>query len=62
MEAVRSNTRVYGSTAVVSALDTAKWQYKGHIILGYYRIIHVYAEREGRWQLVLVQACPISQS
>ena len=54
--------RVYGHTAVVSALDTAKWRYKGQLVVpGYYRTIHVYSERNGRWQLVLVQACPISQ-
>jgi hypothetical protein len=53
--------RVFGQTAVLTAVDTAKWIYKGHVIEGYYRSIHVYAERQGLWQLVAVQACPIAQ-
>lgn len=53
--------RVFGQTAVLTAVDTAKWIYKGHVIEGYYRSINVYAEREDRWQLVAVQACPIAQ-
>jgi ketosteroid isomerase-like protein len=53
--------RVFGQTAVLTGLDTAKWLYKGHVIEGYYRSILVYAEREGRWQLVAIQACPIAQ-
>ncbi len=53
--------RVFGQTAVLTGVDTAKWLYKGHNIEGYYRTIHVYAEREGRWQLVAIQACPIAQ-
>jgi len=53
--------RVFGQTAVLTSLDAAKWLYKGHIIEGYYRSIQVYAEREGRWQLVAIQACPIAQ-
>ena len=60
---VRDNVevRVFGQTAVLTGVDTAKWIYKGHAISGYYRSIHVYAEREERWQLVAIQACPISQ-
>ena len=53
--------RVFGQTAVLTGVDTAKWLYKGHVIEGYYRTIHVYAERDGRWQLVAIQACPIAQ-
>lgn len=53
--------RVFGQTAVLTGVDTAKWIYKGHVIEGYYRTIHVYAERDGRWQLVAIQACPIAQ-
>ena len=52
---------VFGQTAVLTAVDTAKWIYKGHAIDGYYRSIHVYAERDHRWQLVAIQACPIAQ-
>jgi ketosteroid isomerase-like protein len=53
--------RVFGQTAVLTGLDTAKWVYKGHTIGGYYRSIHVYAERNGVWQVVTIQACPIAQ-
>lgn len=53
--------RVFGQTAVLTGVDTAKWLYKGHVIQGYYRTIHVYAERDGRWQIVAIQACPIAQ-
>jgi ketosteroid isomerase-like protein len=53
--------RIFGQTAVVTAVDTAKWVYKGHPIEGYYRSIHIYAERAGLWQLVVIQACPIAQ-
>jgi len=53
--------RIFGQTAVLTGVDTAKWIYKGHVIEGYYRTIHIYAERDGLWQLVAVQACPIAQ-
>jgi ketosteroid isomerase-like protein len=53
--------RIFGPTAVVTSADTAKWIYKGHTIKGYYRAINVYAERQGLWQLVAIQACPIAQ-
>ena len=53
--------RVFGQTAVLTGVDTAKWVYKGHVIEGYYRTIQVYAERDGRWQMVAIQACPIAQ-
>jgi len=60
---IRDNVevRVFGHTAVLSGVDTAKWIYKGHVIEGYYRALQVYAERDGRWQLVAIQACPIAQ-
>ena len=53
--------RVFGQTAVLTGLDTTKWTYKGHDISGFYRTINVYSERDGRWQLVAIQACPIAQ-
>ena len=59
---VRDNldVRIYENTAVVSGIDNAKWRYKDHEILGYYRIINVYSKRQGEWKLVTIQACPIS--
>jgi hypothetical protein len=53
--------RIFGQTAVLTCLDTAKWLYKGHVIDDYYRSIYVFAERNSRWQLVAIQSCPISQ-
>lgn len=53
--------RVFGHTAVLTGTDTTRWLYKGHTIEGYYRTIHVYAERDGRWQVVAIQASPIAQ-
>lgn len=52
--------RVYGSTGVLIAHDEADWQYKGNHIQGHYRSIHVYAERDGQWQIVAIQTSPIS--
>lgn len=51
--------RVWGDTAVLTAKDSAKWFYKGRDFSGHYKIIHIYSQRDGRWQLVSVQACPI---
>jgi len=53
--------RIFGQTAVLTSLDTAKWVYRGHVIEGYYRGIQVFAERDNRWQMVAIQACPIAQ-
>ena len=52
--------RVFGLTAILTGVDTTKWHYKGHAIDGIYRIILVFAERDSRWQLVAIQACPIA--
>ena len=54
------SVRVFGSTAVLTVRDTARWNYKGREIGGQYKIIQVYAERDHRWQMVAVQACPMS--
>jgi len=52
--------RIWGNTAVLSAHDSAKWFYQGRDFSGHYKIAHVYSQRDGKWQLVSVQACPIS--
>ena len=44
----------------LNGIDNAKWRYRGHDILGYYRIVNVYSKRQGAWRLVTIQACPIS--
>ena len=53
------SVRVFGSTAVLTARDSAKWIYKGRELEGHYKISHVYSERDNHWQLVAVQACPM---
>jgi ketosteroid isomerase-like protein len=52
--------RIWGDTAVVTARDEAKWFYQGRDFSGHYKIMHVYSQRDGHWQLVSVQACPIT--
>ena len=54
----KMKVRVYGKTAVLTCRDHAKWIYHGREFAGYYKTLHVYAERAGRWQLVAVQSCP----
>jgi hypothetical protein len=52
--------RIYGSTGVLIAYDDADWLYKGRPIRGYYRTLHVYARRDGVWQIVAIQSSPIN--
>jgi ketosteroid isomerase-like protein len=53
--------RVFGSTAVLTARDSATWLYHGRELSGQYKIIKVFAERAGRWQLCAIQACPMQE-
>jgi ketosteroid isomerase-like protein len=53
------SVRVFGATAILTALDSATWLYHGREFSGQYKILHVYAERDGHWKLCAVQACPI---
>jgi uncharacterized protein (TIGR02246 family) len=53
------SVRVFGSTAVLSARDSATWLYHGRELSGQYRVLLVYTKREDRWQLCAVQACPM---
>jgi len=55
------NVRVFGGTAVLTARDSATWLYHGREISGQYKIIKVFAERGGRWQLCAIQACPMQE-
>ncbi|HXI25320.1 MAG TPA: nuclear transport factor 2 family protein [Pyrinomonadaceae bacterium] len=56
------SVRVFGQTAVLTARDSATWLYHGRELVGQYKIISVFAERDGRWQLCAVQACPMQQT
>ena len=53
------SVRVFGTAAVLTARDSATWIYHGHEISGQYKILQVYAERAGLWQLCAIQACPM---
>ena len=53
------NVRVFGATAVLTARDSATWLYHGRELSGQYKILSVYAERDGVWQLCAIQACPM---
>jgi ketosteroid isomerase-like protein len=55
------SVRVFGATAVLTARDSATWLYHGREISGQYKIIAVFAERAGRWQLCAIQACPMQE-
>ncbi len=55
------SVRVFGSTAVLTARDSATWLYHGREISGQYKIISIFIERAGRWQLCAVQACPMQE-
>ena len=51
--------RVFGPTAMLTALDSAQWLYHGREFSGQYKILQVYSLRDGQWKLCAVQACPI---
>ena len=53
------SVRVFGNTAVLTARDSATWLYNGRELAGQYKIISVFTEREGVWQLCAIQACPM---
>ena len=54
------SVRIWGGTAVLTGRDSAKWIYQGREFIGQYKIIHIYSSRNDSWQLVAVQACPIT--
>jgi len=51
--------RVYGSTAIMIALDSADWEYKGRQMKGYYRTMHVHAQSADGWHIVAIQSSHI---
>jgi ketosteroid isomerase-like protein len=53
------NVRVFGNTAVLTARDSATWLYHGRELTGQYKILSVFVERGGNWQLCAIQACPM---
>ena len=55
------SVRIFASTAVLTARDAVTWLYHGREIAGQYKVLIVFAEREGRWQICAIQACPMQQ-
>ena len=55
------SVRVFGNTAVLTARDSATWLYHGRELSGQYKIMMIYTERNDRWQLCAIQACPMPQ-
>lgn len=55
----RVSVRVFGSTAVLTAHDSGTWLYHGRELSGQYKILSVFSDRNGRWQLCAFQACPL---
>jgi ketosteroid isomerase-like protein len=53
------SVRVFGKTAVLTAKDSSTWLYHGRELTGQYKFLGVFAERDGRWQLCAIQACPM---
>ena len=53
------SVRVFGSTAVLTARDSATWLYHGRELSGQYKVMLVYSKRDDQWQLCAVQACPM---
>jgi ketosteroid isomerase-like protein len=51
--------RVFGNTAVLTARDSATWMYHGRELAGQYKVLIVFAERNGSWQMCAIQACPM---
>lgn len=54
------SVRIWDHTAIATCKDSTRWFYQGHDYSGHYKVMHVYSLRNGEWQLVSVQACPIS--
>ena len=54
-----ATVRIWDDTAVVAGKDSVKWSYQGRDFSGHYKVLHVYAHRNQRWQLVSLQACPM---
>ena len=55
------SVRVFGTSAVLTARDSITWLYHGRQMAGQYKIMSVYTERQGRWQMCAMQACPMQQ-
>jgi ketosteroid isomerase-like protein len=55
MESADIRVRVYGESAVVSALTRSKGKFAGHEFTTHERSTDVFVRRDGRWRCVLTQ-------
>ena len=53
--------RVYGNTAVVTGVETMKATYKDQDMSGTYRYTDIWANRNGKWQVVGSQVTKVQQ-
>ena len=55
MESDNARVRIYGSTAIVTALTTTKGKFGGQPFTTHERATDVFVKQQGRWQCVLSQ-------
>jgi ketosteroid isomerase-like protein len=53
MESADSRVRIYGNTAIVTALTTTKGKYSGQAFTTQERATDVFVKQNGRWQCAL---------
>jgi len=55
MESDNARVRIYGSTAIITALTTTKGKFGGQPFTTHERATDVFVKQQGRWQCVLSQ-------
>ena len=60
LEAIRSETRRYGDTAIRSDLQRSECRYRGELIAGLYRVLNVWVNSPAGWRLAAVQYTAVS--
>ena len=53
--------RVYGDTAILTALQTSKGQYKGRDTSGQFYRLRIYVKQQGQWRAVAFQTTPVAK-
>ena len=53
--------RVYGDTAILTALQTSKGQYKGRDTSGQFYRLRIYVNQQGQWRAVAFQTTPVAK-
>ncbi len=62
MESDNASVRVYGNTAIITALTTAKGKFGGQPFTTHERSTDVFVKQQGRWQCVLSQLTKFASS